>query len=105
MEVGLLIIHVSYEMKQAVTDFGVYDPIFADDIPGDRLSTYPLDADHEPHDCSCNVCQQKAHPFFALPGEMPADSTRPWTPNRKQVARTGNDGVYPDNIIYLFGRD
>ena len=101
------LIHVCYEMPELniIPDFGVHEPIYHDDIPKGRLSTYALDAEPRPHMCTCHVCREKAHPFFALPGEMPTDHSVSRQSARPHIAPTGTDGDYPDNIIYLFGRD
>ena len=102
------LIHVFYELDVVddVTDFGVYDPIYYDDVPDGRLSTNPPDAGHEPHDCDCPVHQGQADPFWILPGELPPElTTSGIRGSQSPVAPTGTDGDYPDNIIYLFEKD
>ena len=101
------LIHICYEMPELdiIPDFGVHEPIYHDDVPKDRLSSHPLDAEPSPHRCACNICQEKAHPFFTLPGDMPTDSKVSRQLGEPNIAPTGTDGDYPDNIIYLFGRD
>ena len=96
------LIAVSYELDilDEVTNWGRSEPIYHDDVPDGRLSTYPFGEEAEAHECACPVHRGDVDPFWTLPGEPKPASRRS---NRLIDPRRDTVGDYPNNVIYLFG--
>ena len=95
------LIHVFHELDilDEVTNWGVSEPIYHQDMPDGRLSTYPVGGEPESHECGCPVCLGDADSFWTLPGEPKPVSRRVDLPVDTE------DRCYPNNVIYLFGQD
>ena len=102
------LIHAFYELEVVsdVADFGFYEPIYYNSAPDGTLTADPTDAEHDPSNCNCPAHEGSADPFWILPGEMTADMTAPGPrDHRSSAAPVGTEEDYPDNVIYLFGKE